>query len=57
MPLPSTPVPWLQVMTDRIVEQFDPLKIILFGSHARGDATADSDIDLLVVFPALDSKR
>ena len=57
MPLPSTPVPWLQVMTDRIVEQFDPLKIILFGSHARGDATADSDIDLLVVFPVLDSKR
>ncbi|MFH7242999.1 MAG: nucleotidyltransferase domain-containing protein [Spirulina sp.] len=57
MPLPPTTVPWLQVMTDRIVEQFDPLKIILFGSHARGDATADSDIDLLVVFPALESKR
>jgi predicted nucleotidyltransferase len=37
--LPSTTVPWLQVMTDRIVEQFDPLKIILFGSHARGEAT------------------
>jgi len=44
MPLPPTPVPWLQVMTDRIVQQFDPLKIILFGSYARGEATADSDI-------------
>ena len=38
-------------MRDRIVEQFQPLKIILFGSHARGEATAHSDIDLLVVFP------
>lgn len=55
--LPSTTVPWLQVMTDRIVEQFDPLKIILFGSHARGEATADSDIDLLVVFAELAHKR
>ena len=26
-----------------------PRRIILFGSHARGDAAADSDIDLMVV--------
>jgi predicted nucleotidyltransferase len=32
-----------------IVERFDPDKIILFGSHARGDAGPDSDVDLLVV--------
>lgn len=57
MPLPPTPVPWLQVITDRIVQQFDPLQIILFGSYARGEATADSDIDLLVVFSALKHKR
>ena len=37
-------------MVDRIVEEFDPQKIILFGSHARGDANRWSDIDLLVVF-------
>ena len=33
----------------RIVEQFHPVKIILFGSHARGSASPDSDVDLLVV--------
>jgi len=49
--------PWINVMRDRIVEHFQPLQIILFGSHARGEATAHSDIDLLVVFPELSSKR
>lgn len=33
----------------RIVEEVDPARIVLFGSHARGDATADSDVDLLIV--------
>lgn len=28
-----------------------PVKVILFGSQARGDAKRDSDIDLLVVVP------
>ncbi|OGV78597.1 MAG: hypothetical protein A3K19_32120 [Lentisphaerae bacterium RIFOXYB12_FULL_65_16] len=28
---------------------FGPRQVILFGSHARGDATEDSDVDLLVV--------
>ncbi len=37
-------------MTARIARDFHPLRIILFGSHARGDATADSDVDLLVEF-------
>ncbi|MBI3268475.1 MAG: nucleotidyltransferase domain-containing protein [Planctomycetes bacterium] len=27
----------------------DPLRIVLFGSRARGDARPDSDIDLLIV--------
>ena len=27
----------------------DPQRIVLFGSHARGDAQPDSDLDLLVI--------
>jgi len=44
-------------MTERIVEEFAPLRVIVFGSHARGDARPDSDVDLLVVLPAVDDKR
>src|SRR5579862_9338260 len=36
-------------MVKRIVKQFDPEQVILFGSQARGDAGPDSDVDLLVV--------
>lgn len=45
----DTPAAWIPLMVDRIVERFRPLKIVLFGSHARGDEDAESDIDLLVV--------
>jgi len=44
-------------MVNRIVEHFDPEKIILFGSYARGEAGPDSDVDLLVVMPVQGSKR
>ena len=47
----------IQKMVDRIVEQFHPEKIILFGSHARGEAGPDSDVDLLVVMPVEGSRR
>lgn len=33
----------------RICEAGDPLKIVLFGSHARGDTHPHSDVDLLIV--------
>jgi predicted nucleotidyltransferase len=33
-----------------------PVKVIMFGSQARGDATKYSDIDLLVVLPSVDKK-
>lgn len=36
-------------MVERIVTNFHPDKILLFGSHARDDAGPDSDVDLLVV--------
>lgn len=35
----------------RIVEVVHPLRIILFGSAARGDMGPYSDIDILVVIP------
>jgi len=44
-------------MVRRLVEHFDPDEIILFGSHARGTARPDSDVDLLVVMPVMGSKR
>lgn len=39
----------LKEMTDLIVREVKPRKIIMFGSHARGTARADSDLDFLVV--------
>jgi len=47
----------IREMVKRIVKQFDPEKIILFGSQARGDAGPDSDVDLLVVMEVEGSKR
>ena len=44
-------------MVRRIVKRFDPEKIILFGSHGKGTAGPDSDVDLLVVMPVSGSKR
>jgi predicted nucleotidyltransferase len=44
-------------MVDVIVRDFHPLRVILFGSHARGDAGPDSDVDLLVVLPEAPDKR
>jgi transcriptional regulator with XRE-family HTH domain len=44
-------------MTSIIVERFDPERIILFGSHARGSAGPDSDVDLLVLMEDPGSKR
>lgn len=44
-------------MVRQIVAQFAPQQIILFGSHARGEAGPHSDVDLLVVMPIRGSKR
>ncbi|MCB0370906.1 MAG: toxin-antitoxin system HicB family antitoxin [Bdellovibrionales bacterium] len=34
---------------DEIITVFNPLGILLFGSYARGENSAESDIDLLIV--------
>lgn len=39
----------IQEYARRIAERFNPETIILFGSHARGDAEPGSDADLLVL--------
>jgi uncharacterized protein len=36
-------------LLDPVVKYFKPQRVILFGSRARGEATRDSDIDLLVI--------
>ena len=44
----------IEAIAKLIAEQFDPLQVILFGSHARGNAGSHSDIDLLVILDSLD---
>jgi predicted nucleotidyltransferase len=38
----------IQRFVAKLVRRFAPERVILFGSHARGTATAGSDVDLLV---------
>ncbi len=35
----------------RIVEEAQPLRVVLFGSVAQGEAGPDSDLDLMMVMP------
>lgn len=39
----------LKQMVDVIVDEIHPEKIILFGSHAKGEAHSGSDIDFLII--------
>ena len=41
----------IEQLVRRIIEIAQPLRIILFGSAARGEMGPDSDIDVLVVMP------
>lgn len=43
--------PVLAEIVRRLVEAYQPERIYLFGSKARGDAGPDSDYDLLVMVP------
>ena len=48
---------WLPEIVERIVERFDPLRVILFGSLARDELGYNSDIDLLVVLERVEDKH
>lgn len=39
----------LKIATQRLVEEFQPEEIWLFGSHACGTPTPDSDVDFMVI--------
>jgi len=41
----------IRKLARRIGREFHPERVVLFGSFAEGRATADSDVDLLVVLP------
>ena len=41
----------IRQVSDEIARQFQPERIILFGSYAYGTPTEDSDVDFLVVLP------
>ncbi len=47
----------IQRMVNRIVKEFQPERIILFGSHARDEGGPDSDVDLLIVMKFEGSRR
>lgn len=46
----------LEEITRRLVAEFQPERVILFGSHAWGNPTDDSDVDLMVIVPSSDEK-
>ena len=41
---------------NRLVAAAQPLKVILFGSHARGEADDRSDVDLLIIEPTVSNR-
>jgi predicted nucleotidyltransferase len=41
----------IRSLSERIIKEFHPHRIILFGSYATGRPTPDSDVDLLVILP------
>lgn len=45
---------WLPQVVEEIVGAVDPVRVIVFGSVARGDVHAESDLDVLVIVDRLE---
>lgn len=41
----------IRALAKRIVDEYQPERVILFGSYAYGKPRPDSDVDLLVIMP------
>jgi predicted nucleotidyltransferase len=41
----------IEDLVNEIAREFQPEQVVLFGSHAYGTLTEDSNVDLLVVLP------
>jgi predicted nucleotidyltransferase len=41
----------IEAFVGQVVRRFRPTRVILFGSHAYGRPTGDSDVDLMVIMP------
>lgn len=48
---PSPDAPALSEVLRRLVAAYDPERVYLFGSVARGKAGPDSDYDLMIIVP------
>lgn len=49
--LPQQTEPDIQRIVGLVVETVRPLRVVLFGSRARGDSRPGSDIDLMILMP------
>ncbi len=45
----QVPIALIKNISDKIVREFHPERIVLFGSYANGTPSGDSDVDMLVV--------
>jgi len=47
----------LEEAIERLKKEFQPEEIYLFGSHAWGTPSEDSDVDLMVIVPSSDERH
>jgi len=47
----------VQTVVRRLIDAFDPLRVVVLGSYAREEAAPESGLDLLVVLLGVEHKR